>query len=336
MYWMRIGMLDGIRPLLTQYFGLDLNQLEKQIRFDFSILDNLENQVPLDAAIKLLDDCAKITNCEHFGGLLASQQPKEIFGLLLLLGESAERFEAALNQIIQNINLSTSGVTWQIEKEQDNCFLMQSLLSERSSTQAHLFSMAQSFYFFKSITQSQWQPKRVYFTVPKPANLNPWTQIFGNNLHFNMDFTGYIFNKEQLSLKTTRHDKVMLDMVTDYLTLTGKTPQADRIHQMKTAIRSLILLRQNCKLKDIAASQNQSTRAIQYYLKKHNTSYQKILDETRYDIAKELLAESEQRISAIANLIGFAESSVFTRGFKKQTGTTPMEYRRRSIARKKK
>ena len=66
----------------------------------------------------------------------------------------------------------------------------------------------------------------------------------------------------------------------------------------------------------------------QYYLKKYNLSYQQLLNNVRYELASELLSESEQPIYAISALVGFSDSTVFSKGFKKYIGETPSKYRK--------
>lgn len=52
--------------------------------------------------------------------------------------------------------------------------------------------------------------------------------------------------------------------------------------------------------------------------------------ELKIGYAKRMLSESDMTVSVIAELLGFDSDSYFCRAFKKQTGVTPSEYRRKS------
>ena len=51
----------------------------------------------------------------------------------------------------------------------------------------------------------------------------------------------------------------------------------------------------------------------------------------RINAAKGLLMQTNERISDVAILVGFATSASFCNVFRKHTGLTPNEYRRRHV-----
>jgi len=69
-----------------------------------------------------------------------------------------------------------------------------------------------------------------------------------------------------------------------------------------------------------------SPRKLQNRLKGEQTSFQKILDQTRKQIAIRYL-EKKIPICDIALLLGFSEQSAFNHAFRRWTGSTPGEYR---------
>lgn len=81
---------------------------------------------------------------------------------------------------------------------------------------------------------------------------------------------------------------------------------------------------------DIAKSLNLSLRNLQRKLQGEDTNYKTILDETRRELATQYIREAHLSIGEIAYLLGFAETSNFTRAFKRWTGKSPKEYRRQA------
>jgi len=76
----------------------------------------------------------------------------------------------------------------------------------------------------------------------------------------------------------------------------------------------------------IARALHQSASTLQRRLRQEGTSYQRLLDATRRELALEYLKEREHSLADIAFLLGFADQSNFTRAFRRWTGKTPRQY----------
>ncbi|MCY1279664.1 Urease operon transcriptional activator [compost metagenome] len=79
----------------------------------------------------------------------------------------------------------------------------------------------------------------------------------------------------------------------------------------------------------VAQRLNVSQSTLRRRLEKEGQSFQAIKDDLRKDLAIEQLGCSTRSVGEIAAQLGFAEPSVFHRAFRKWTGTSPGEYRRR-------
>ncbi len=84
------------------------------------------------------------------------------------------------------------------------------------------------------------------------------------------------------------------------------------------------------KLSEVAEMIDVPVRTLRRHLVKEGSSYQQVKDEYRRDIAIKYLSQSDISITAAALLMGFEELSAFHRSFKKWTGITPGEFRRRN------
>jgi AraC-like DNA-binding protein len=70
-----------------------------------------------------------------------------------------------------------------------------------------------------------------------------------------------------------------------------------------------------------------SESAFQKKLKLEGTSYQALLDGTRSELSQQYLGKGGMSISEAAFLLGFTDSSNFSRAFKRWLGVSPSEYR---------
>lgn len=70
-----------------------------------------------------------------------------------------------------------------------------------------------------------------------------------------------------------------------------------------------------------------SSRSLQRRLRAEGTSFKTLLDATRRDLGVRYVGQSRLSIDEITYLLGFSESSNFSRAFKRWTGQSPTQFR---------
>ena len=78
---------------------------------------------------------------------------------------------------------------------------------------------------------------------------------------------------------------------------------------------------------ELTALLNMSARTLRRRLEKEGTSYQRIKDNARRDVAISMLSRDGMTVSEVAEQVGFSDPSAFHRSFKKWTGQSPGSYR---------
>lgn len=78
---------------------------------------------------------------------------------------------------------------------------------------------------------------------------------------------------------------------------------------------------------EIAEFMNMSLRSLQRKLLEEGTSYFRLLEETRRDLAKDYVENSKLSINEIAYLLGFTAQANFTRAFRRWYDMSPSDYR---------
>jgi AraC-like DNA-binding protein len=84
-------------------------------------------------------------------------------------------------------------------------------------------------------------------------------------------------------------------------------------------------------LREAARELLMSARTLQSRLKTENTSYNRLANEVRKELAIRYLAQPEYSVGEIAYLLHFSEPSAFQTAFRKWTDATPREYRQRVL-----
>ena len=85
-------------------------------------------------------------------------------------------------------------------------------------------------------------------------------------------------------------------------------------------------------LRDVARELAMSERNLQRALRNDGTSFQKLLDEVRRDLAINHLANPATSAGQVGFLLGFSEPSAFQRAFRRWTGKAPGAFRATALA----
>lgn len=147
--------------------------------------------------------------------------------------------------------------------------------------------------------------------------------------HFNMPANQLRFPARILSLKIDTADKTTSQMVTDQcereMSVLGLANQ-----DWGTRVRQVLErgAADYPKLDEVAALLHISTRSLKRKLAQQQTSFLELLNDTRVQEAKKLLADSDMKIVDIAGRLGYNNAGNFTRAFTKWADQTPSVYRK--------
>lgn len=76
----------------------------------------------------------------------------------------------------------------------------------------------------------------------------------------------------------------------------------------------------------IARALGMSARNLQRHLAEEGTSFKALLNEARVSLAGHYVEEGRLSVTAVAFVLGFADTSTFSRAFKRWTGLSPRDY----------
>ncbi len=65
---------------------------------------------------------------------------------------------------------------------------------------------------------------------------------------------------------------------------------------------------------------------MQRRLAAEGTSFKELLNDARINLARSYVAEGRLSVTEVAFVLGFADTSTFSRAFKRWTGKSPREY----------
>lgn len=112
--------------------------------------------------------------------------------------------------------------------------------------------------------------------------------------------------------------------------LLAELPADDDILTRARAALDSAMSAGDSSLETLARSLHMSPRSLQRALRDRDTSYREMVDSSRQRTAALMLAREDASISEIAFLLGFSEVAAFHRAFRRWTGVSPGEFRKRA------
>jgi len=151
-------------------------------------------------------------------------------------------------------------------------------------------------------------------------------QTFGCPITFGTQFTTFIFDRDALNMPMPAASRELAEhnerVATTYLAKLER-------HDVRTRVRALLLqeLSSGDVTKErIAAKLSMSPRTLQVKLAQCNTTFHDIVNQTREALARGYIESSVMSVTEIAFTLGFADTSAFSRAFRRWTGRSPRGY----------
>ena len=86
-------------------------------------------------------------------------------------------------------------------------------------------------------------------------------------------------------------------------------------------------LERGVAMSDVAATLNSSVRTLQRRLEQNGTTFRQLRDQARFELATDMLAETNISVAEISRRLGYEEAASFTVAFKRWSGRAPSRYR---------
>ena len=87
------------------------------------------------------------------------------------------------------------------------------------------------------------------------------------------------------------------------------------------------LLKGPCTSREIARLFSMHHRTLSRHLAREGVTFQQLVDEIRFAIARDLLANTDMALDQISVMLRYSEPSAFTRAFRRWSGQSPSAWR---------
>ena len=181
--------------------------------------------------------------------------------------------------------------------------------------------------FLQSVSDDRFKPTKICFTHDALADITEYERVFQCPVEFNDKQFKLYFEPEILSYRSPYAEPELLTMhmqsANQHMELLEKR---DLIIEVRNQVGAL-LESGDITLESISQQLDMSPRQLRHQLNLAGTSLQRIINQYRKSLSRQLLSQTDETIAEIVYLTGFSEPSTFYRAFKRWEGMTPIEYR---------
>jgi AraC-like DNA-binding protein len=307
--------------------GVDSARIFQQVGIPANLPNDPLTRLPTATITKLYRTCVEVTNNPYFGLSVAGFMQLSHFhvvGYALAasgtLMDFCRRLERYLQLVSQVANASLSEVDGKV------LLRFEHLVEVSGETEDAFFGfLVQS---MRQLYTPEFNPLRVEFcrSMP-PEGDEPYAALFRAPMSFSQSAGLFVFDKADLlqSLPGACPEIAQASdsIVINYLT---RLEKSDVITGVTLKIIEF-LPDGDCTRDKVARALCMSPSTLQFKLSQRGTSFQQLLDETRKELACSYISQATRPITEITFLLGFSDTSNFTRAFKRWTGLSPSNFR---------
>ena len=187
--------------------------------------------------------------------------------------------------------------------------------------------LATTLQFCRMNMGESFAPSRIHLQQVSPPNLAACEAFFRCPLVFESEDTRMVLPVEQVDLDLPGHDPQLVQhfdqLIIGYL---DRQQKLDTIGRVRAVIYDHLPTGE-ASLENVAAALAMSPRSLTRKLAEKGLAFKTLLADIRRELAEKYIADRSLTITEISFLLGFSETSSFSRAFRGWTGHSPRAFR---------
>ncbi|WP_436643994.1 AraC family transcriptional regulator [Microbaculum sp. FT89] len=294
------------------------------------LFEDGNNLVPFVSVGQLIADCARETECGHFGLLIGARAHIDSLGLVGAVMRNSATVGAALAELEAHLGIQNRGAVPYLEVSEDLalfCFLPY----KRGMVGAGLYSeggLATTVSVLRDLAGPEWSPLEVLIPRKQPSRLDSYWHFFRAPVRFDQEIAALVFPASLLETPIPGADPDLLRELMTQVRFLGRDSDRSVSDRLRRLIRRQ-LVNAHCTVDSIAHSLDLNRRTLNRRLRAEGTTVRRLMGEVRFEVACQLISDTELGLSAIAAALDFSEPAAFNHAFRRWAGCTPTEWRNR-------
>lgn len=320
----RVGALR-VAPRLMRDMGVDPTAALAAAGLNESAFDLPDNTIPYAAFGRFLHGAAQHTGCEHFGLLVGQVWGLEYLGLLGRLLRHAATLRDALRIASVHHHLNSQGGAFFVRDhgavtESGYAIYHRGVIGARQIYDA---ALACQVCCLRELCGPGWVPAEVLLAHAAPADASPYRALFRCAVRFDCGLNALRYPGEWLDRRVPGADAAERRRLE---ARANAQVQPELIDQLRRSLRVLLVSRV-ASGDAVAEMLAMHRRTLNRRLQALGTTFREVLEDVRFEAGCELLGSTDLPLDDIADALGYAGASAFTRAFRRRAGVPPGQWR---------
>jgi AraC-like DNA-binding protein len=323
----RIGVAREVGPLLRE-FEADPSEVIRHAGVDPKLFEDENNIIPYAALGRLLTACVAHTHCPHFGLLVGQRGTLSSLGPIGGLLQHSPTVGEALSAFGRHLHLHDRGAAPTLSIDGDVVVLGYAIYEPgvESPEQISDCAMAVATNVLRTLCGANWVPDEVLLPRHPPADPGPYRRVFRAPVRFDQETAALVFPTRWLDHRIADANPIFRQVFEAHVRELEASGAGDWRENLRRVLRTEILTNR-CSATAVADRFAIHRRTLSRHLQAEGAGFQSLVDETRFEIARQLLSQTRIPLSEVAVALGYSEASAFTRAFRRWSGQSPAAWR---------
>ena len=322
------GLLEAIERA-----GANPDHVIRAVGLSPATLSKPDGFIPCAQFARLLDEAAHATGDACFGLHFGERfNPKDV-GPLAYVMMNSPTIEAGFQNAGRYLSVHNQAATVSFGVEGRFAYARHVLVDPAmgDARQHNEYSMAVALNMVRLMAGSSWGPLEAHFAHPDPGQQTEQARVFGAPVSFGRTSNAFVIEREFLDRQVPAADQRLYPILRRYLdeVLTEVPREDDLLASVRRAVAES--MRQgDPSLTTVGKRIAMGPRTLQRRLKDQGVEFKALVDDTRRLFALTYLRNPAHTLAEVAYMLGYSEVSAFNRAFRRWTGSTPSDHRRRA------
>ena len=327
------GSLNAILPLLEflENEGFDLSAILDRVGIPRSAREDPRTRLPQGRFEALWQAALEITGDPAIALRVSTMVKPSTLGIIGYLASASESPRNAFELVKGLTPLLWEDFECDLESNDEFAFIR---CRSGGSSQVSRFTTEYSIGLTITMSRALGPthrdgPLEARFSYSAPSYAGEYERILRLPVRFDADEDGVVFPVSSMVSSNPSADAALRQLLQQYAAdQLARIPSNDRFSQrIRATLRSMLPLG-HLSADSVAAQFSMSDRTLRRRLQEEGTSYQEVLDDVRAELARRYLGTDKRGIDEVALLLGFSDSSAFSKAFRRWTGKTPADFNR--------
>ena len=319
------NMSTLIRTSFLPYFSdtvrrLGGNPLEviKAAGLEAETLESADSFIPYSKYRTLLVEAVQSTGCERFGFHMSELLGPQSLGVVGFAMQQAEDVSSAFQVLADFLHLSEQHGKVSVDNEGAAVRIRYAIddLELPGAAQAIDVAAAIGNNLMNTLSSSESIAEVFEFPYPEPDDLGAYSCLNGKRVAFDKDCFSFLVDADLMRMPIPNRDPRMACMLEEYMAQLGARSSNSKAAKVEQIITDLLSTAE-CSLERVAELFRVTPRTLQNWLQRENTSFHQILEQVRRELAMQYLKTEGMSLTNISLLLGYSDSSTFTRSFRR-------------------